>query len=179
LRDGLLVAAGVILLLPTIQALPRRAALVDRSDDRAATAWTADVLRAVEANAVIVSWWSYSTPLWYAQVVDDRRPDVCVIDDRNRLDYDLGELSQVIDRYIATRPVYLIRNGDSELPALVGRYTVTRVPLPAAGNLLRVTPVASGGTNPTRLASVRTAGTGAADSGRRGTNTPALRADCP
>ena len=33
-----------------------------------------------------------------------RRPDICIIDDRNRLDYDLGDLDQVIDRYIATGP---------------------------------------------------------------------------
>jgi hypothetical protein len=137
------IAAAVALVLPSLRAFPARAAQVDRTHDRFAEGWTDAVLEAVEPNAVIVSWWSYSTPLWYAQVVDDRRPDVCVIDDRTRLDFGLGELSQVIDRYIATRPVYLVRNGDSELPALVGRYDLTPVVLPGVSNLLRATPTGS------------------------------------
>ena len=51
----------------------------------------------------------------------------------------------MIDRYIATRPVYLIRNGSSELPALAGRYTVAEVATPTAGNLLRATATAEHG----------------------------------
>ena len=41
----------------------------------------------------IVSWWSYSTPLWYAQRVEGERPDVAIIDDRTRLDENLGGLT--------------------------------------------------------------------------------------
>ena len=44
----------------------------------------------MEPNAVIVSWWSYSTPLWYAQVIEGRRPDIDIIDDRTRLDREPG-----------------------------------------------------------------------------------------
>jgi hypothetical protein len=142
-----LVAIAALLIAPSLQALPARArsGAINQSNDRAAQAWTDDVLGALEPDAVVVSWWSYSTPLWYATIVDGRRPDVCVIDDRNRLDYNLGDLDQVIDRYIATRPVYLIRNGSSELGALVGRYTIDPVPTPSAGNLLRATATASHG----------------------------------
>jgi hypothetical protein len=142
-----LVVAAVVLIAPSLQALPARArsGAINQSNDRAAQAWTDDVLGALEPNAVVVSWWSYSTPLWYATIVDARRPDICIIDDRNRLDYDLGDLDQVIDRYIATRPVYLIRNGSSELPALVGRYTIAEVATPSAGNLLRATATAEHG----------------------------------
>lgn len=179
--------AGVALLVPTISAFSTRASVVDDTRDVAAQQWTDEVLGALEPNAVVVSWWSYSTPLWYAQVVDDRRPDVCIVDDRNRLDYDLGDLDQVIARYLPTRPVYLVRNGDSELPALVGKYTVTPVGLPAAPNLLRVTPftaadvvsgVAPAGTA-TRLARMTTNAGGMGRSGSPGLDTPALRADCP
>ena len=112
---------------------------------RAAQTWTNEVLDAVEPDAVLVSWWSYSTPLWYATIVDARRQDVCIIDDRNRLDYDLGDLDQVIDRYIATRPVYLIRNGSSELGALAGRYTLTPLDAPDATNVLQVAATAEHG----------------------------------
>ena len=177
LRAAALGVAGLGLLVPSIGAFPARAATVDDTGDVAARIWSDQVLAALEPNAVVVSWWSYSTTLWYAQVVDDRRPDVCIIDDRNRLDYDLGELSQVIDRYLTTRPVYLIRNGDSELPALVGRYLVTSVGLPAAGNLLRVTPIAG--------AHLRAGGPllggpiARPAPGRPVANTPALREDCP
>jgi hypothetical protein len=136
---GLIVAAAV-LLAPSLFAIPARAgsAEIDETGNRAARTWVDEVLDAVEPNAVLVSWWSYSTPLWYATIVDARRPDVCIIDDRNRLDYDLGDLDQVIDRYLATRPVYLIRNGSSELGALAGRYTLTRLDAPDASNVLQV-----------------------------------------
>ena len=47
-----------------------------------------------------------ASPLWYAQLIEARRPD---IDDRTRLDEHLGELTDVIDANLATRPVYVIR----------------------------------------------------------------------
>jgi hypothetical protein len=133
-------AVAALLLAPSLLAFPARAQTVDRSEDRAAQAWANDVLAALEPNAVVVSWWSYSTPLWYEQIVAGRRADIFIIDDRTRLDLNLGELDQVIDRYIATRPVYLIRNGSSELAQLEGRYTVASVGAPTASNLLRVKP---------------------------------------
>ena len=178
LRPAVAAAIGVVLLLPSITGFSTRATIVDDTRDVAARTWTDAVLGTLEPDAVIVSWWSYSTPLWYAQVVDDRRPDVCIIDDRNRLDYALGELDQVIARYLSTRPVYLVRNGDSELPALVGKYNVTPVGLPAAPNLLRVTAIGSadGPGTPVVALSPR-----AADwrSAAAELDTPALRPDCP
>ena len=44
----------------------------------------------MQPNAAIVSWWGFSTPLWYAQKVQGRRPDIEIIDDRTRLDQNLG-----------------------------------------------------------------------------------------
>ena len=147
LRPVGLVVAAAVLLAPSLIALPARAGSseIDETGNRAAQTWTNEVLDAVEPDAVLVSWWSYSTPLWYATIVDARRPDVCIIDDRNRLDYDLGDLDQVIDRYIATRPVYLIRNGSSELGALAGRYTLTPLDAPDATNVLQVAATAEHG----------------------------------
>jgi hypothetical protein len=49
-----------------------------------------------------------ASPLWYAQVIEARRPDIAAIDDRTRLDEHLGELTDVIDANLATRPVYVI-----------------------------------------------------------------------
>ena len=51
----------------------------------------------------------------------------------------------MIDLYIATRPVYLIRNGTSELPALEGRSDVRSAGIPTAPDILRVFPVGAAG----------------------------------
>ncbi len=136
---GLAVIATV-LIAPTILAVPARAQVVDRSRDRLAERWTDEVLSAVEPEAVIVSWWSYSTPLWYATIVDQRRTDISVIDDRTRLDCNLGELDHVIDLYLPNHPVYLIRNGTSELPALERRFELVPLGGSLASNVLRVVP---------------------------------------
>jgi hypothetical protein len=146
-RPAALLVVAVLLVAPSLIALPTRSAsaAIDRSDDRGAQAWTDDVLATLEPNAVVVSWWSYSTPLWYATIVDGRRPDILIIDDRNRLDQNLGDLDHVIDLYIATRPVYLIRNGSSELGALAGRFDLVPAGTPITSNLLQVFAAAAAG----------------------------------
>lgn len=136
---------AAFLIVPSLLVVGGRAQLVDRSSDRSAEAWTDDVLATLAPNAVVVSWWSYSTPLWYATIVDGRRPDILIIDDRDRLDQNLGDLDQVIDRFIATRPVYLIRNGDSELPAVEQRFEVSSAGGSIASNLLKVTALTAAG----------------------------------
>jgi hypothetical protein len=140
LRPVGFVVVAALLLAPSLISFSDRAgsADIDETGNRAAQAWTDGVLGALEPDAVVVSWWSYSTPLWSATIVDARRPDICIIDDRNRLDDNLGDLDQVIDRYIATRPVYLIRNGSSELGALAGRYTIEQLAAGPASNVLQV-----------------------------------------
>ena len=140
-----LLAAALLLLAPSLLALPARAGsqAVNQSTNDVAIRWTDEVLSALEPNAVVISWWSYSTPLWYATIVDHRRPDILIIDDRDRVNQNLGEIDQVIDLYIATRPVYLIRNGTFEFGRLVGRYNVDSIGAPLATNVLRVIPVAA------------------------------------
>jgi hypothetical protein len=148
---GLAVAALAALLLvgPTIAAFPDRAAAVDRTADRSAQLWLDAVLDEVEPHAVIVSWWSYSTPLWYAQLIEGRRPDVFVADDRTRIDMDLGEVTDVIDDNLAIgRPVYAIRIDSQELLQLNMRYTLTPLASPLAWNILRVTSRSAAGVRP-------------------------------
>jgi hypothetical protein len=70
--------------------------------------------------------------------VAGRRPDIEIIDDRNRLDRNLGELDQVIDMFIATRPVYVIRNDPNELTQLRLRYTLSPLGPGAVSNVYRV-----------------------------------------
>jgi len=136
--------AALILLAPSLTAFPTRAEIVDESGDVGAQRWTDEVLTAFEPNAVIVSWWSYSTPLWYATIVDGRRPDITIVDDRNRLDQNLGDLNQVIARFFPARPVYLIRNGTSELSAVEQNYRLEPIGGSVATNVLRVLPLTTG-----------------------------------
>jgi hypothetical protein len=140
LRAVGLLAAAAILLGPSVLSFSQRAVTVDQSGNRSAQFWTDEVLAALAPNAVVVSWWSYSTPLWYVTIVDGRRPDIKIIDDRNRVDLNLLDLNQVIDLYIAERPIYVIRNDPRELDQLAERYTLSALGSPGAANVFRVTP---------------------------------------
>ena len=112
---------GLMLVLPSLSALGESRNAADRSGDRGAEAWLQQVLPLIPDNAVLVSWWSTSTPLWYAQKVRGMRPDIFVVDDRTMLDLELGRAPDVIDRYLGERPVYVIRlpgRDTDELTAL-------------------------------------------------------------
>jgi hypothetical protein len=127
-RDSIVVLAlAAALLVPTAFALPNRAARVDRSGDVAAREWVDRSLAVMRPDAVVVSWWSYSTPLWYAQHIEGKRPDVTVIDDRTRLDQGSGDLTNVIDANLPNRPVYVIRVDPVEIAALERRYVLEPV----------------------------------------------------
>jgi hypothetical protein len=69
----------------------------------------------VEPDAVLVTWWGFSTPLWYRQVILGERPDVRVIDDRTRLDENLGSVDDVIRANLGSGAVYLVRRGEDTL----------------------------------------------------------------
>lgn len=128
----------VILMAPTLLSVPARFAIVDLSQDRSAAAWVDHALEVMEPDAVIVSWWSYSTPLWYAQRVEGRRPDVTIVDDRTRLDENLGGFTDVIDAHLGRRPVYVIRDDQREIELLAERYDLELIDGPDARSLTRV-----------------------------------------
>ncbi|HET9084400.1 MAG TPA: DUF2723 domain-containing protein [Candidatus Limnocylindrales bacterium] len=113
---------AVVLLVPTALGLGDRYQAVDRSHDDTAARWLDMALSSMDRDAVVVSWWSYSTPLWYAQVIEGRRPDISIIDDRTRLDQNLGDIYDVIDDNLPTRPVYVIRVEPSEIAGIAERY---------------------------------------------------------
>jgi hypothetical protein len=122
LQPVVAIVLAVVLLFPTAIALEARYGSIDRSHDVAASAWLDRTLSSLEHRAVVVSWWSYSTPLWYAQVIEGRRPDISIIDDRTRLDDDLVDIYDVIDSNLPTRPVYVIRIEPSEIAGIAQRY---------------------------------------------------------
>jgi hypothetical protein len=136
-----LVIAVVIafaLLVPTVIEAPDRYARVDQHDVHDAQVWVDRALGAMEQDAVIVSWWSYSTPLWYEQRVMGERPDITIVDDRTRLDENLGEITDVIDANLGTRPVYVMRLDQRELALLAARYDLDFIDGKDASSLTKV-----------------------------------------
>jgi hypothetical protein len=129
--------AVMLVLAPTLVGLSDRAVMVDRSRDRAAEEWLDMTLGQLQPNAVVVSWWNFSTPLWYAQLAQGRRTDVRIVDDRTRVDEQLGDVTDVIDANLGQRPVYLIREP-AELLALEARYRLEYLDAPSYQPLVRV-----------------------------------------
>ena len=134
-RSTLSIALAGVMLLPLVTSWPARWADVDRSQDTSGPRWLDQALTALPQDAVVVSWWSYSTTLWYGQLIEGRRPDLLVIDDRTRLDLGLGDENDVIDSYFGRRPVYVIQT-DGDLRKIEQRYLLATVGEPA--NLYRV-----------------------------------------
>ncbi|CAN5492423.1 hypothetical protein BH20CHL7_BH20CHL7_08830 [soil metagenome] len=138
-RPGLVAAAvSTALVAPAILASPATFVTVDESRDTSAQAWVDRTLATLAPGAVVVSWWSYSTPLWYAQHVEGQRQDITIIDDRTRLDEGLGAIFDVIDANLPTRPVYVIREDPAEFARLEARYALEPIGGPDAHFLTRV-----------------------------------------
>ncbi|MEA2676352.1 MAG: hypothetical protein QOJ81_493 [Chloroflexota bacterium] len=127
LRSVIAVTAVVLLLTPIAFVPLGRYAQVDESRDLSGRAWLEAMVEHLPANALVISWWSYSTTLWYGQFAEGLRPDVTVIDDSTREQQGLGSAFQVINDNLGRRPVYLIRLG-SDLPNYANRYALTIVP---------------------------------------------------
>jgi hypothetical protein len=104
-------AAGIVLVLGAL--LPSASLVTgyvahDQSQNREADAWVASVHEQLPPNAVIISWWSYSTPLWYHRWVLGERPDITIIDERNILDDGYRTIRNAIRSFIGRRPVYVV-----------------------------------------------------------------------
>ena len=116
----------VLLLIPAVSAIPATWRSVDRSADLTAPHWLDAVLPKLDPHGVVISWWSYSTPLWYAQIIEGKIPDVSIVDDRTRLDEGLGSVADVIDSNLGRRAVYLVRLP-ADLSPLQAEYRMTLV----------------------------------------------------
>jgi hypothetical protein len=105
--------AGVALTMLLAAALPLGGLVLlyrerDRSGDFDGERWVAAVHEILPADAVLISWWSYSTPLWYHRWVEGARPDVKIIDERNILDDGYGTIGRAVETYLGRRPVYIV-----------------------------------------------------------------------
>jgi hypothetical protein len=145
---------AVALIVATVTVVPPRQHLPDsthaggvsQAGQSGRESWLRAVLASPDqgglpANSVVVSNWSDSTTLWYGQKVEGLRPDVYVVDDRTRLDNNLGEVWNVVDTYLGRRPVFLLRfawrcDGMDNLSRF---YTLTNVPLAGGYTIKEVT----------------------------------------
>ena len=127
LANAIAVSLAIAILIPGINAMSRSRIQADRSNDTTAASWLADAMRLLQPNAVVVSWWSTSTTLWYGQKVEGLRPDIFIADDRTMLDLNLGGASDVIARYLGRQPVYLIRANGSDLALVTKDYELKQL----------------------------------------------------
>ncbi|MFV2063669.1 MAG: protein O-mannosyl-transferase family [Chloroflexota bacterium] len=129
---------AVLLVAATVVPIPDRLGRLDASGSTFGRDWLEATFSALEPNAAVVSWWSYSTPLWYGRWVEGRRDDIVVIDDRDVLDDGYGSAEGAIDHFLERRPVYVIRQ-ERDLPGLRELYLLERVEsVPSPGDLYRV-----------------------------------------
>ncbi len=91
----------------------------------------------LEPGATVVSWWSASTPLWYGTIVEGRRPDIRIVDDRTRLDEHLGTVADVIRAELPKGPVYVIRTP-AEASVLKEQFVLERMPIEVFTPVYRV-----------------------------------------
>jgi hypothetical protein len=89
--------------------------VVDRSHDQRGDAYIDQMFDVLPANAAILSYWHASTPLWYGQYVDGRRPDVLIVDDSNIVYDGWGTREDAIAKLLCTRPVFILRPSDLAL----------------------------------------------------------------
>jgi hypothetical protein len=126
---ALAAALAAALVLPAALAAPATAGRIDLSHDTRAADWSRWALATMDTDAVVISWWSFSTPLWYRTVILGERPDVRVVDDRDRLDEGLGSVDDVIRANVERRPVYLVRYP-AEIVTLGATWVLETIPDP-------------------------------------------------
>ena len=113
-RRRVAIASGVLVLgaaalIPAGALLGTYPERAEQGANRDADAWVESVYRALPENAVVISWWSYSTPLWYHRWVLGERPDVTIIDERTILDNPAyGTIDRTIQSFLGKRPIYLV-----------------------------------------------------------------------
>jgi len=136
-RWAVAVVAAIVLIVPPLASVGAHFGSLDESADHGGREFLDALTASLPPDALIVSWWSYSTPMWYGQYVEHWRPDVTVIDDRTILDEQLGSVDQVIASNLGRRPVYLIRLP-SDLARFQTDYVLTRIDQIPDGPVYRV-----------------------------------------
>lgn len=122
---GRALGAAALVFAVTLGALNWQAS--DRSADRSAEAYVDGVLAALPQDAAILTEWDVSTPLWHAQLVLERRPDILVVDDTNIVYDGWGTREARIASLVCDRPVFALRIREEDLAATRAEYRVEPV----------------------------------------------------
>jgi hypothetical protein len=107
----------------------------DRSQDTSGQTYVDAVFALLPRNAVILTFWGPSSPLWHAQQVEGERPDVLVVDDTNIVYEGWGTRENRIAAVICSRPVYDLRVNDNDMIPTRARWDVTTVATVRIGSL--------------------------------------------
>jgi hypothetical protein len=138
---GPVVAEGIValaLIVGPLTVIPDRQAsegtnpgAVSEASDTYNGTWVRQMLAPADqgglpAKSVIMGWWSVSTTFWYGQKVLGLRPDIYMIDDRTRIDDNLGSVQDVFNRFLGNRPVFTIRleGGGDGMTALETQFDI-------------------------------------------------------
>jgi hypothetical protein len=94
----------------------------DLSADLTGPTYVDAVFSRLPQNAAILSYWDASTPLWYGQHVEGRRPDVLIVDDTNIVYENWGTREARIASLICSRPVFIERLDPADLDSTRAAY---------------------------------------------------------
>jgi hypothetical protein len=97
----------------------------DRSGEHSGDDYVEAVLSALPRDAAILSYWDASTPLWHAEYVQGRRPDVLIVDDTNIVYEGWGTRENRIAALICQRPVFLLRANPFDIQPTESAYRLT------------------------------------------------------
>lgn len=100
------VVALALQVLPVMQWRDAQPRMMAEGQDTYGRRYLEAMHRSTPQDAVILSWWSMSTTLWYGRWVEGKRPDFSIIDHRNLFDdgWD-ADFLKVAKAYVGKRPV--------------------------------------------------------------------------
>jgi hypothetical protein len=100
------------------------APLADLSADRSGDTYVSSVMGNLPRDAVILSQWDTSTPLWYGQLIAGDRPDVLLLDDSNIVYDGWGTRERAIATFVCQRPVFMLRLDEADLASTRDAYVL-------------------------------------------------------
>jgi len=92
--------------------------MMDQSGNHQGERFVKEIFDHLEPGATILTYWDASTPLWYAHHIENRRPDITILDDTNMAYDGWGGLEGAAVTLSRSRPVYVYRMFDQEVDRL-------------------------------------------------------------
>jgi len=97
----------------------------DRSDEHEGDQYVASFLGGLPQDAMVISYWDPSAPLWYGRYVEGLRPDVEIVDDTNLVYDGKGDQFAWIAANICERPIFIMRITAKDVQDVRDRYPLT------------------------------------------------------